>query len=449
MEVDQIGTPDPSEIPKITAEVLSPIPETRLEAVRKIRHLLSLEVRPPIQEVIESGILPELVSFLGNDEDSTLQFEAAWSLTNVGSGTSEQTKALVDAKAIPGFVHLLSSRRGELREQAVWALGNIAGDCTAFRDQILEENAMGRLLHCIITSTQLPLVRNAIWAVSNLCRGKPPPSFSMVSPAIPVLALLLSAPNDEMLVDVCWSLSYLSEGGDERVEKLVQSDDMLVPRLVELMDDGNAAIRVPALRTIGNIVTSDNYTRLVLDCPMALPNLKKQLNDNRKTVRKEACWAFSNITAGSAADIQMVIDIGVVPVVMGLVVSEESDFEIRKEALWVLANMFSEGSVDQIVFLVEKGIIPLFFLFLSLPNAHTIIISLECMERILKEGKDTIRFGEKNPFLQKIEECEGFEQLYELQNHPNATVYEKISGILEYFDDEDREEMGDSSRLFS
>ena len=241
----------------------------------------------------------------------------------------------------------------------------------------------------------------------------------------------------------------MSEGGDERVEKLVQSDDMLVPRLVELMDDGNAAIRVPALRTIGNIVTSDNYTRVVLDCPMALPNLKKQLNDNRKTVRKEACWAFSNITAGSAADIQMVIDIGVVPVVMGLVVSEESDFEIRKEALWVLANMFSEGSVDQIVFLVEKGIIPLFFLFLSLPNAHMIIISLECMERILKEGKDTIRFGEKNPFLQKIEECEGFEQLYELQNHPNATVYEKISGILEYFDDEEREEMGDSSRLFS
>ena len=167
MEVDQIGTPDPSEIPKITAEVLSPIPETRLEAVRKIRHLLSLEVRPPIQEVIESGILPELVSFLGNDDDSTLQFEAAWSLTNVGSGTSEQTKALVDAKAIPGFVHLLSSRRGELREQAVWALGNIAGDCTEFRDQILEENAMGRLLHCIITSTQLPFGRFRICVEEN------------------------------------------------------------------------------------------------------------------------------------------------------------------------------------------------------------------------------------------------------------------------------------------
>lgn len=60
-----------------------------------------------------------------------------------------------------------------------------------------------------------------------------------------------------------------------------------------------------ALRAVGNIVTGDDVqTQIVLNC-QALPCLLHLLSAAKESVRKEACWTISNITAGNRIQIQV------------------------------------------------------------------------------------------------------------------------------------------------
>ncbi|KAE8796151.1 importin subunit alpha-1b [Hordeum vulgare] len=57
----------------------------QLEAITQFRKLLSIERSPPIEEVINIGVVPCFIEFLRREDYAQLQFEAVWMLTNIAA----------------------------------------------------------------------------------------------------------------------------------------------------------------------------------------------------------------------------------------------------------------------------------------------------------------------------------------------------------------------------
>ena len=95
---------------------------------------------------------------------------SASQLTNIASGTSVHCQAVVDSGVVPILVRMLdnpSVESADATEQAVWCLGNIAGDSSVARDFVLQNGALAGLLALVQPNTRLTLLRNTTWSTDT------------------------------------------------------------------------------------------------------------------------------------------------------------------------------------------------------------------------------------------------------------------------------------------
>ncbi|KAG7267157.1 hypothetical protein CRUP_009412 [Coryphaenoides rupestris] len=368
--------------------------------------LLSSDRNPPIDDLIKSGILPILVRCLERDDNPSLQFEAAWALTNIASGTSAQTQAVVKSNAVPLFMRLLRSPH-----QNVY--------------YVISLGVVNPLLSFIIPSIPITFLRNVTWVIVNLCRNKdPPPPMETVKEILPALCVLIFHTDINIMVDTVWALSYLTDGGNEQIQMVIDSG--VLPFLVPLLSNQEVKVQTAALRAVGNIVTgTDEQTQVVLNCDVLshFPNL---LTHPKEKINKEAVWFLSNITAGNQQQVQAVIDAGLIPMIIHQLA--KGDFGTQKEAAWAISNLTISGRKDQVEFLVEQNVIPPFCSLLSVKDSQVLQVVLDGLKNVL-----IMAGNEASTIAEIIEECGGLEKIENLQQHENEDIYKLAFEIIDQY----------------
>jgi len=195
------------------------------------------------------------------------------------------------------------------------------------------------------------------------------------------------------------------------------------------------------VRTFGNILTgSAKYTDLVLQMNI-LPPFLAVLKRKNRIIRKEVLWALSNVAAGTSHHVQALMDAGVIDTANSVILG--SEFDLQKEAGWLVSNAAVCATPEQVQDMVEKHkLLESLAAVLKYPDIPLLKMALSSLESVLQHGNE---LGDVNPYAEALEALDVVDRLVTLQHSKNDKIYDLSSSIVrDYFGMDDEEGEGES-----
>ncbi|GMH42429.1 hypothetical protein BSKO_10348 [Bryopsis sp. KO-2023] len=282
----------------------------QLEGLRYFRRMLCEDNNPHVQQIISMGLVPHFVAALRADDFPQLQVEAAWALTNVSAGTTEETSVVVDNGGMSVLVELMNSKKSDLKEQAIWAVGNIAAE-GKFRDDLVEKEALQRLLETLTGGlVDLTTRRIGTWALANFVRQRlkalnPDTKPEECTQVVAVLRELLKDDDTDIVIDAAWAVSSMSGWGHHAVDILM--DGGVVECLMRLLEEYSASpVLVPVLKAMSTMASGAcRHADALLSHKKLMPRVSQLLDLPYSTrVVYNALWLVSNIASKNYKEVR-------------------------------------------------------------------------------------------------------------------------------------------------
>ena len=138
------------------------------------------------------------------------------------------------------------------------------------------------------------------------------------------------------IADVLWTFSYLTDGTGKTSK--VAANYVDTSRVITFISSEDLTLKVPAIRVIGNVCAISKEQSCVLLDHGALVELNKQLvTAGNEAVKREVCWAISNIAAGPSKFVEFMIKLGVVEK-LAEIVKTSIDYPVKNGSVNVVVE---------------------------------------------------------------------------------------------------------------
>jgi hypothetical protein len=271
---------------------------------------MCIDRKPPVNVVIEKGVLPRLVELLSSSRPK-IAFEAAWCITNISCGENQYLQMLMQLGIIPKLLRTIcETSHINIREQCMWAVSNLATDITgSCKAELLSLDILKLLLWQLDIgdpptnyprqeSPALSIMRYTAWILCSLCKGEPVLPPVMQQQVVFAFAELLYSPDTEIIGDICIAICLLCE---QRVENVQYCLEQGMPiRLIELCESNYSF----AVRPLSVMVASPCLlNRRVLMSPSLCPNILKIMINELRNVSVPSARVNVNVPVTRAGPI--------------------------------------------------------------------------------------------------------------------------------------------------
>ena len=408
--------------------------ELKLYAVQMMRRGTATESRQTkeVGEVLVKCGVGEVLEALLAEQELQVVAEALWCLINL---TSEDTicPRVISTSLLSKVLNLLSVSNLEIVGNALWVIGNVAGDGVNMLALLMSLEALQRILMLAGRFREFPvnIQSSLVWTIGNFFRLEQAISKRLTFETV-LLLKDISRPNqEEILVETSWALHHISST-NQGVRTIVQAG--FIPHLVSLLEHSNVKIINAALRTIGSVIAEGDANDLnALKNAGFVEGLERLTEFNFKAMHREIVWILGNVVLDASEEVMSLIQTKLVDFVFRNAVGTGE--EIQSEVSFFLISAFT-GPIDPDFAwkLYETGALEVMRGLLDCCKAARTVLNVLCaLDGLLELGNSSPSKVEVNPVAAQWEELGGVTMLERLQEFPSSSVYHKTVELMEKY----------------
>eukprot|EP00826_Nyctotherus_ovalis_P015023 TRINITY_DN14234_c0_g1_i3.p1 TRINITY_DN14234_c0_g1~~TRINITY_DN14234_c0_g1_i3.p1 ORF type:complete len:533 (+),score=122.47 TRINITY_DN14234_c0_g1_i3:59-1657(+) len=395
-----------------------------LPLLEKLRMLLC-GARECSKALDKHEFIPKLLE-LASSSYEKIQFEALWILINMTAMHSKYSQQILSLNGHAKLIPLLHTS-SKFKEQAIWLLGNIAGENEELRAELLKAGVLEEIVAVFKDNpNEIALVDTASWTIENLFKAEETPSATVITPFIELLNALMCSKESKKMRKGLEGLQKITANNEENIEIIVNEID--VKMLVACASRKESLLKLTALQVINNICTGEESEIKKLISYGLISMIGETLRESKdKAILEASISIVSSIMVGSENCIQQLIDEFVFKHLTTIV---QKMPVVRHKAAAILVNACESGTESEIMQICVAGALEAFVTILELEDAMLELATLDVLDRILGLWNE-----DENVVAKEFDRLGIIAKLEELQLHPNIDVINRAQQLLDkHFD---------------